>query len=665
MNNKWISNFAIWIPNGFLESSPSMRLRRLNLIQPLRNSHNINAHLVYTAFDALKFDNILLCHFNEEVNKFCKLARSEGKTLYFCHSEALFDLPGQKEVFNQCDFIICCSTKLAELTQNWITSKFTKCVVIPDMAELPHPRHIPQEKQQLKVGWVGMGGNSYLAENIRPIIEKLDMKLIIISEYPNADVRWNRDTYAQELSKCDICICPQNQIQPAKSNVKLTLAMSLGLPTIGSNSQAYSEIIKNGFNGFLASSLEEWELALSKLKDFQLRKLISKNAVETALDFHPIAIAKKYKELLISKRPKIAFINNSLPQKYLSYGDSVLESLRSNGAALYEQFYYEDLDLLGNSPISNLDISQFSMFIFIEVRYSPDEVLSSKNWNIPKVLITKEDQNINNFSFFNLIITPNKELADKWFQRGFVNVYFVENLDSLNYEFIQELLEKYLPKRLEHNFKIHDLHINQFNVLLTPEQRWKNGVRDEYHLEYSLEHTNEGDNVLDVGSADGFLSLYLATNNRNVSCLEFVQRGIDHSLEHAKRLGAKLDIRKGFIEKVDSIFKDKKFNVICLFEILEHLDYWKLPYYLEKIESLLTTNGKILISLPKQDLNDNPEHLWSPKKELIFKLLRDKPLRDFRWVEMPNHSVEGNWFISYEKSKSKEFEYMGVKCIRM
>ena len=39
----------------------------------------------------------------------------------------------------------------------------------------------------LKVGWVGYGGNSWMAEELRPIIEELEMELFTIHEHENAN----------------------------------------------------------------------------------------------------------------------------------------------------------------------------------------------------------------------------------------------------------------------------------------------------------------------------------------------------------------------------------------------------------------------------------------------------------------------------------------------
>lgn len=631
------TDLAIYLNFPFDGTNPSIRLRLLNIRKPLRKL-NVKADHVYRYEDLAPYQNILIGHFSKEAVEQCKNLRKQGKTLFYSHTEDLWHLDYQSETFNLCDYIICCSTALAKATQARLTSPYTKCVVIPDMAEGPRPEgrplHQPSDKKELSVVYCGMGGNSYLAKHLKPIIEKLDMRLILITEHGDADIRWNRDTYLYDMSLADIAICPQNyKLQPCKSNVKLSTALSLGLPTVSSPLQAYTEIITNGYNGFIADEDQEWETALLKLKDYQTRCRIARAAWETGLEYWPDRIAEKYRDLLLNTK-RVVYVNNTLPQKYLSYGDSVLEILRSAGGAVYEEYRYEDIDSL----------PECDMQIFIEVRYDPTDLVYPIT--TPRVLITKENQDLNNLAHFNVIITPNANLASYWTTRGFVNVYLVD-LEKLSYSLIRDYVDLDITaKRQSHNLKLHDEHINAFHHLIPPEERWSGGDRDQAHILYTMSNTKPSDKVLDLGSADGWLSLYLATQHREVSALEFVDRGIDWTYQHATRLGVGVDLRIGFLEEVDKIFSDEKFDVILMYELMEHIDFWRLPWYFKKMENILRPGGSILISLPMQDLKDNSEHLWSPSDKLINKIFKNKNF-SYKWTDLPNHGVPGVWFIRY------------------
>ena len=642
-------DLAIYLNYDYDPSHPSVRLRRLNLRKPLRKL-GIKADIIFRYEDLAPYKNILLSHFDAKVAAQCLELRKQGKKLFFCHSENLWGFPYQTEVFNSCDYIVCCSNKLAELTQPRITSPFTKCVVIPDMAEQPFGktvRHYPNlsalhrakegEAARLKCVYVGMGGNSYLAKNLRNLINQMGMELVIISEHPDADIKWKLDTYLEEMARCDIAICPQNvQLQPAKSAVKVITAMSIGLPVICSPNPAYVEIVKDGVNGFIADTLDQWEAALQNLKDLELRQRFSQGSLKAAQDFTPEAIALKWQQLLSQGRNKssIALINNTLSQKFLSYGDKVLEDLRLSGYEV-EEFRYEDIDILPQG---------FDIYLFIEVRYDAEQISKVS----PLVLYTKEPQPLNNLPHFDLIISENKENAKVLFDRGFVNVIYNDQENFFKSGSLEKLIEyDFTNLRIQHNLKLHSDHINSFYHLLPPEARW-GGLRDKSHIDYTLEHSTNGSRILDIGSADGWLSVYLAKEQRQVSALEFVDRGIDWTRQQAARYGIEIDIRKGAVENVENIFPDKKFDCILCYEILEHLDYRRLPAYLKKLESLLDSRGKLLISLPSQDLNDNVEHLWSPNEYLIDKLFADKPNFKKEWFSLPDHPTPGHWFICYQ-----------------
>ena len=151
---------------------------------------------------------------------------------------------------------------------------------------------------KLKVGFCSMGGWSYLAKDIRPIIENLDMTLAVISEWEGSDLKWNPQTWINDLKQFDILICPADyEKTPFKGNNRLTQMMSLGKPVIASPLPAYLGIIEHGINGFIAKDTCEWETCLKLLRDNpELREQMGENAYETVKDKYSI---KKAADLLI------------------------------------------------------------------------------------------------------------------------------------------------------------------------------------------------------------------------------------------------------------------------------------------------------------------------------------------------------------------------------
>lgn len=138
----------------------------------------------------------------------------------------------------------------------------------------------------IKVGYCAMGGGQYAARQLKPLIESLGMSLSIITEWADADIPWNKDTYLEDLRQFDILICPTDYWKhPFKANNKLSQYMSLGKPVIASPMQAYKEVIRNGWSGYLADNLEDWAKYLELLRDdADLRRQVGENAKKAVIE---------------------------------------------------------------------------------------------------------------------------------------------------------------------------------------------------------------------------------------------------------------------------------------------------------------------------------------------------------------------------------------------
>ncbi|MDR2873611.1 MAG: glycosyltransferase, partial [Methanobrevibacter sp.] len=113
--------------------------------------------------------------------------------------------------------------------------------------------------------------------------------LINILEYPTDDNTAGRFLNFKDFMKLlkkvvkwDIGVCPliENEFNLGKSELKYIEYASLGIPSISSAVEPYKSTIKDGYNGFLASTPEEWEEKLEKLiTTKQLREEILNNAI--------------------------------------------------------------------------------------------------------------------------------------------------------------------------------------------------------------------------------------------------------------------------------------------------------------------------------------------------------------------------------------------------
>ncbi len=104
-----------------------------------------------------------------------------------------------------------------------------------------------------------------------------------------------------------------------------------------------------------------------------------------------------------------------------------------------------------------------------------------------------------------------------------------------------------------------------------------------------LKHLKEGDNksALDIGCAAGLCLEELRKNN-------FTAEGIELNKSYAE-----LSKRKGFKVYDTPLLNvniSKKFDIITLFDVLEHLD--NVPMHLHKIHSLLNNDGIVVLITP-------------------------------------------------------------------
>jgi Predicted glycosyltransferases len=158
----------------------------------------------------------------------------------------------------------------------------------------------------LKVMTACYGGNAFLAEALRPTINELGMVLITLHEWdnaPRADIKWDRLTWLSHLQQADIIICPANyKIQPSKSANRLTQAMALGKPVIGSPLRAYLAVLQNYPGSFLiADTPEEWKEKLTLLRDNSiLREQLIQKSLIASKNYSIDTIGQKWADLFVS-----------------------------------------------------------------------------------------------------------------------------------------------------------------------------------------------------------------------------------------------------------------------------------------------------------------------------------------------------------------------------
>ena len=156
-------------------------------------------------------------------------------------------------------------------------------------------------------------------------------------------------------------------------------------------------------------------------------------------------------------------------------------------------------------------------------------------------------------------------------------------------------------------------------------------------IQYILNQITKGKikdlDILDIGCGGGLVSEPLSRLGANVTGIDFIENNIEVAKKHSVKKNLKINYIHGDIEKIKL---DKKFDIIIMFEILEHLNDWR--YFLNKAIHNLNKNGLIIISTINRNIFSNfsaifiAENIlrWVPKGTHTYeKLIKPQEIEDF------------------------------------
>jgi glycosyltransferase involved in cell wall biosynthesis len=160
--------------------------------------------------------------------------------------------------------------------------------------------HVPAERKRhepFTIEWSGQAGASMrFLDSVRPALEELGrsmpIKLRVISTerpepYENVQlefVHWRAETEAPDLADADVGIMPLPDVDSTrgKCGLKALQYMAVGVPAVVSPVGINAEIVRNGENGLLATTHEDWVRQLKRLAtDEPLRQRFASAARRT------------------------------------------------------------------------------------------------------------------------------------------------------------------------------------------------------------------------------------------------------------------------------------------------------------------------------------------------------------------------------------------------
>jgi len=211
-------------------------------------------------------------------------------------------------ICNEVDYVTTTNRYLKNVIAFNSTKEHNKIKVFPNYVNLYLYNHKPEFKDTNDITLLHFGSTTHFIDLQEQEFENgIDM---IMKEYPNVrlmtigamipkykkkwglryesgygdtDVyKWIKDKFPSFMDRCDIFVTPlhNNAYTKCKSSIKFLEASSTGKVGVWQRIRQYEEVI-DGKNGLLASTADEWYLAIKKLIDDKvLRKQMGEKAFE-------------------------------------------------------------------------------------------------------------------------------------------------------------------------------------------------------------------------------------------------------------------------------------------------------------------------------------------------------------------------------------------------
>jgi len=181
-------------------------------------------------------------------------------------------------VMQRADLVVAGNDYLASRARNAGAARVEILPTVVDMAR--YGVTTPGSGGQLLpvIGWIGSPATAHFLHLIAPalhevVARKLAQVLAVganagqLNDLPVTALPWTEATEVNDIQRFDIGIMPlpDAPFERGKCGYKLIQYMACGLPVVGSAVGVNKEIIKDGVNGYLASTLDDWNVALRGL----------------------------------------------------------------------------------------------------------------------------------------------------------------------------------------------------------------------------------------------------------------------------------------------------------------------------------------------------------------------------------------------------------------
>jgi glycosyltransferase involved in cell wall biosynthesis len=160
---------------------------------------------------------------------------------------------------------------------------------MPSVVDLARYCVVPEAEREMRtftIGWIGSPVTAHYLELVNSALHQVcndgNTRVIIVGaagsplkDVPLEICAWSEETEVASIQSFDVGIMPlaEGPWERGKCGYKIIQYMACGKPTVASPVGINRQIIKDGENGFLATTTPEWIWALRRLRDdYQLRE---------------------------------------------------------------------------------------------------------------------------------------------------------------------------------------------------------------------------------------------------------------------------------------------------------------------------------------------------------------------------------------------------------
>lgn len=234
-------------------------------------------------------------------------------TAYNAYKQGSEGLRVIQSIINEVDYVTCTNNYLKNVIVHNSTKRHEKVKVFPNYIDLDLYQYRHKHRDTDRIVLYHYGSTSHFEDLANEEFAKgIDM---VMQDYPQLtlltigaflpeykmrwgqrynhgygaqDIRdWAKIKFPEFMSQADIFVTPlkEDNYTRCKSSIKYIEVSSARMCGVWQDIRQYREVIRNGENGFLASTAEQWHDAIKKLiSDISLRKKMGNAAYKDVVD---------------------------------------------------------------------------------------------------------------------------------------------------------------------------------------------------------------------------------------------------------------------------------------------------------------------------------------------------------------------------------------------